>query len=216
MDIILHRRIIHSYQNCKGRVIGINIQKFFEYLFHYIRQQSRGVSVEQLLLMWVICIAILHIGCILYTGFSGRKVKEYKEVLLILILGYACFGAQITLFRREPGSRGVMYTFLHFGNLFGNWYERQQFFYAFLNVCFFIPWGFLLGLWRWEDKVWKRLFTVTEYSFLTTASIEIIQLVTGRGFFEVTDLVTNLIGGVIGGILACIITGIVRRIQKEG
>lgn len=216
MDIILPRRIIHSYRNCKGRVIGINIQIFFEYLFHYIRQQSRGVSVEQLLLMWLICITILHICCILYTGFRGRKIKWYREVLLALILGYACFGVQITLLRRESGSRGVMYTFLHLGNLFGDWYERQQFFYAFLNVCFFIPWGLLWGLWRSGDEAWKRMLMVTGYSFLTTAAVEILQLVTGRGFFEVTDIVTNLAGGMIGGMLACIVTGIAQHIHKNG
>lgn len=107
---------------------------------------------EQLLLMWVICIVILHIGCMLQAGIRGKRTGWRRELLLILILGYACFGAQLTLFRREAGSRGVMYAYLHMGDLFGDWYERQQFFYAFLNVCFFVPWGFLWGLWRWEDK----------------------------------------------------------------
>ena len=170
---------------------------------------------EQLLLMWVICIVILHIGCMLQAGIRGKRTGWRRELLLILILGYACFGAQRTLFRREAGSRGVMYTYLHMGNLFGDWYERQQFFYAFLNVCFFVPWGFLWGLWRWEDKAWRRMIMITGYSFLTTASIEITQLMTGRGFFEVTDIVTNLMGGIMGGILACIVIPFIRNIYRK-
>ena len=108
-----------------------------------------------------------------------------------------------------------MYAYLHMGNLFGDWYERQQFFYAFLNVCFFVPWGFLWGLWRWEDKAWRRMIMIAGYSFLTTASIEITQLMTGRGFFEVTDIVTNLMGGIMGGILACIVIPFIRYIYRK-
>lgn len=193
----------------------MDIQKFFEYLFHYIRQQSRGISVKEMLLMWVICAVVLHIICMLYAGFSGKKIAVYKEVMLILILGYACFGGQITLFRRVAGSRGTIDTSVYFGNLFGNWYERQQFYYSFLNICFFVPWGFLWGIWRWDDYVWKRVLMVTGYSFLSTAMIEITQFITGRGFFEVLDIITNVMGGVIGCILASICIPIMNYIRDK-
>lgn len=193
----------------------MDIQKFFEYLFHYIRQQSRGISVKEMLLMWVICAVVLHIICMLYAGFSGKKIAVYKEVMLILILGYACFGGQITLFRRVAGSRGTIDTSVYFGNLFGNWYERQQFYYSFLNICFFVPWGFLWGIWRWDDYVWKRVLMVTGYSFLSTAMIEITQFITGRGFFEVLDVITNVMGGVIGCILASICIPIMNYIRDK-
>lgn len=45
---------------------------------------------------------------------------------------------------------------------------------------------------------------VTGYSFLSTSMIEITQFITGRGFFEVLDIITNVMGGVIGCILASI------------
>lgn len=193
----------------------MDIQKFFEYLFHYIRQQSRGISVKEMLLMWVICAVVLHIICMLYAGFSGKKIAVHKEMILILILGYACFGGQITLFRRIAGSRGTIDTSVYFGNLFGNWYERQQFYYSFLNICFFVPWGFLWGIWRWDDYVWKRVLMVTGYSFLSTAMIEITQFITGRGFFEVLDIITNVMGGVIGCILASICIPIMNYIRDK-
>lgn len=216
MDIIWRRKIIHNYLNCRGhKRISMDIQKFFEYLFHYIRQQSRGISVKEMLLMWVICAVVLHIICMLYAGFSGKKIAVHKEVILVLILGYACFGGQITLFRRVAGSRGTIYTSVYFGNLLGNWYERQQFYYSFLNICFFVPWGFLWGIWRWDDYVWKRLFMVTGYSFLSTAMIEITQFITGRGFFEVLDIITNVMGGIIGCMLASICIPVMNYVRDK-
>ena len=59
------------------------------------------------------------------------------------------------------------------------------------------------------------MIMITGYSFLTTASIEITQLMTGRGFFEVTDIVTNLMGGIMGGILACIVIPFIRYIYRK-
>ena len=190
----------------------MSIQKFFEYLFRYIRQQSRGISVEELLLMWLICIVVLHIFCMIYAGVKGRKVRVGREILLMLILGYACFGGQLTLFRRVAGSGGTIDTSLYFGSLMGNWYDQQQFFYSFLNVCFFVPWGFLWGLWRRKDEVWRRMIMVLGYSFLATSFIEVSQYLTSRGFFEVVDLITNVTGGIIGGVLSSIVIVITDKL----
>lgn len=170
---------------------------------------------EQLLLMWVICIVILHIGCMLQAGIRGKRTGWRRELLLILILGYACFGAQLTLFRREAGSRGVMYAYLHMGNLFGDWYERQQFFYAFLNVCFFVPWGFLWGLWRWEDKAWQK----NDHDHRVQLSYDCFDrdypAYDRQRILRSDDIVTNLMGGIMGGILACIVIPFIRYIYRK-
>lgn len=193
----------------------MNIQEFFEYLFRYIRQQSRGISLQELLIMWLIGIVAVHIICMLYAGMTGKKVIWYREVLIVLIMGYCCFGCQITLLRRVSGSRGTIDTSLYFGNLLGNWFDRQQFFYSFLNVLFFVPWGLVLGLWRWEDGVFRRIVMVTSYSFLTTIVIEAAQLATGRGFFELVDIITNVAGGFIGCCIACVLIGTAKQIFKR-
>ena len=52
------------------------------------------------------------------------------------------------------------------------------------------------------------------YSIIISGFIEITQLITGRGFFEIEDLITNIIGGILGALLAVIIQLIVRLIKN--
>ena len=193
----------------------MTIHDFFDYLLRYIRQQSRGISIETILLTWLIGIVLIHLICMISHRIAGRKCSWYKEILWFLIVGYFCFGCQITLFRREAGSRGIIYKTLYFGSLTGGFYSRQQFFYSLLNVLFFIPWGVLWGIYRWKDEDLRRILMVTIYSFLTSFSIEVTQLLTGRGFFETGDLVTNVTGGFIGSIIACLLIFLVNRSKKH-
>ncbi len=68
---------------------------------------------------------------------------------------------------------------------------------VYLNVCMFIPMGYLLPyVFDWFRRN-VRLRTVTAcllFSFL----IENVQLITRRGFYDVDDLITNTLGGYIG------------------
>lgn len=192
----------------------MNINDFFKDLFRYIRQQSRGVSIENLLITWLIGVILIYLASLIYSRISGRKVSWFKEVVLLLLAGYFCFGCQLTLFRRQPGSRGIVYASLYFGSLFGDFYSRQQFFYSLLNIFFFIPWGVLWGLYRWNDTKLRRIVMVTSYSFLTSFAIEITQLLTGRGFFELGDLITNVAGGFLGSLIVCLLTEVIDRCKK--
>jgi glycopeptide antibiotics resistance protein len=61
----------------------------------------------------------------------------------------------------------------------------------FFNIVLYIPGGFLLRLKMGNIKALKIVI-------LTTFWIETLQLVTGRGVFEISDLMTNTLGGIIG------------------
>lgn len=183
----------------------MSASEFFSYIITYIRQQSRGISYQELLITWLIGIIIVHLIFMISSRITGKAYSWKKEVWYFLVVGYVCFGAQITLLRRAAGSRTIMYTSLDFGFSSSGIYSRQQFFYSLLNVLLFVPWGLLWGLYRWKDGVLQRMVMVTCYCFLTSFVIEITQLLTGRGYFEVADFVTNVIGGVIGAILACVL-----------
>lgn len=193
----------------------MDIYGFFDSLLGYIRQQSRGVSVTTLLLTWLIAILLIHLICIFYSRIVGKRYSGTKELLWILIAGYVCFGCQITLFRRQPGTRGTVYASLYFGSLTGDFWSRQQFFYSLLNTLFFVPWGILWGFYRYQDSVMRRVLMVTIYSFLTSFSIEVAQLVTGRGFFELSDLITNTAGGLVGSLAASIVICCANRFHKR-
>ncbi len=193
----------------------MSIEDFFDSLFRYIRQQSRGISIQELLITWLIGIVFVHLVLFIFLRITGKKYSWKKSLWWILVVGYFCFGSQITLLRRQAGSRDIMYTTLNFGSLTGDYFSRQQFFYSMLNVFFFVPWGILWGISRWNDIVIRRIFMVTCYCFLTSFAIELTQLLTGRGFFELGDFVTNVAGGMIGSIIASIYISVVDIRRKE-
>lgn len=66
------------------------------------------------------------------------------------------------------------------------------------NVLLFIPYGFCYG-W-WSTKRFLPIRSVV-LGAATSIMIESMQLVTGRGIFQLDDIVTNMLGCVIGTII---------------
>lgn len=193
----------------------MDIQTFLSYFFRYIEQQSSGVKWEPLVISWAISAILVHLCMLCYARLTGKEIDRFREGLWILIVCYFCFGSQITIFQRVAGSRTRIVLNLNFGNLLGDFFSRQQFFYTLLNVLFFVPWGFLWGLYRKDYQGIKRVIMVACYSFLTCFVIEVTQLVTQRGHFEVSDIVTNVTGGVLGGLFAGIVINLYGWIWKR-
>lgn len=80
------------------------------------------------------------------------------------------------------------------------------------NVLFFVPYGALIGLWfrtpseggTHEDRAysfWNSLKKSTVIGFMTSACIEIIQLITRTGTCEIDDVICNTVGCVVGAII---------------
>ena len=63
------------------------------------------------------------------------------------------------------------------------------------NVAVFMPFGFLLPMFRDSLQKWYR---TTALSLLFSLSIETLQLLTRRGSFDVDDLILNTLGGLAG------------------
>ena len=59
------------------------------------------------------------------------------------------------------------------------------------NIILFVPYGFLLGI-----MVRPRDSLILVIS--TTIVIEIVQLITNRGLFEIGDVLFNVLGGLVG------------------
>lgn len=63
------------------------------------------------------------------------------------------------------------------------------------NMLMFAPLGFLLPiLWKKAEKLWVTIAA----TLCLTASIEVFQLLTGTGIFELDDLFHNLLGSLFG------------------
>ncbi len=87
-----------------------------------------------------------------------------------------------------------------------------------LNICgnllVFTPLGFFIPLWN-QGRV--RWYHIIIYSFSFSLCIELMQLYTRVGVFDVDDLIMNTVGGLFGWVLYLLFYGLfrVRRRRKR-
>lgn len=136
---------------------------------------------------------VILLGTVLYliTILCTRRYK--KPILSTIFISYSIMLFVITIFEREPGSRtGVSLKFFEtLGGPKANAYVVE-------NVLLFIPFGILVPL-KWKQL--RNTFVCTFLGFCLSCVIEIIQLITERGHFQVDDILTNTLGALIGGIV---------------
>ena len=122
---------------------------------------------------------VLMLGFIIYI-LSLYYVVTYQDV--------SWSGSNFTffkeIFRYELGSR------LFFKNVLG-------------NMIMFLPYGFFIGYFLKEKKVWVPILL----TFIASITIEVIQYNIGR-VFDVDDVLLNVMGGVVGFYLFKIIYNI--------
>ncbi len=128
--------------------------------------------------------------CMFVMKRKGRK--EPAATLPVLCFGfYLALILVITVFSREGGeSNGVDLE------LFSTWgiNDRNNAFVV-ENVLLFLPYGFFGG---WVLGKKRRFIICTAMGAITSLCIECLQLVTGRGFFQIDDILTNILGTMIG------------------
>ena len=76
------------------------------------------------------------------------------------------------------------------------------------NVLLFIPYGFCLCWWR-KNKC--GMFSSFFVGFTTSFVIEVMQLVTGRGIFQLDDIITNTLGCVLGAVVYKVLYTIITK-----
>lgn len=124
---------------------------------------------------------------------QGKPKVSWLPLSLFCI--YVCIIMAITFLSRENGSReGVIDL-----ELFSTWgINNRNNAFVVENVLLFIPYGFLTGWsFRWAKNIVKCVF----FGFTTSLLIEYMQLVTGRGYFQIDDILTNTLGMFIGSLL---------------
>lgn len=127
---------------------------------------------------------------LIFSDWYGRTgvSKEYRYNLVLF--------KEIKRFieyRKELGPFAV------FTNLFG-------------NILIFVPFGFFISV---ASKA-RGFFMTLFYSFGLSLCVEVFQLVTKVGSFDVDDLLLNTIGGVLGYILFSICNRIRRKHYGHG
>ena len=147
----------------------------------------------------------LFLGIIVYFVFKiilRKNSKSFYNFYKVIFLVYLFALVHITLFEREPGSRTAisLTLFETLGGFRNNAYVVE-------NILLFIPYGFLLAILFRPMRNFVLCLAVGAMSSLT---IETVQLLTQRGYFQVDDILMNSIGTVIGCAVFLIAAGSYR------
>ena len=176
-------------------------------------EQINGIYYSDLMIILILSALITIVpGYVLHVK---KGVAKRRVALTFFMASYFGLILMLTLFRRAPGSRfGEVYTDLNLGMTRTSVYSVRQLIYSIMNFALFVPWGILIGIYRSSQKDGRNIVMTTLVGFITSFCIEPIQLITGRGRFEVTDLFTNVLGTFFGVICVVIGVNIKRMIKK--
>lgn len=128
-------------------------------------------------------------------GFRSRKGKTpVAKFPVAAFVVYISLMLIITFLSRESGGSGGFDL-----ELFSTWgiNDRNNAF-VIENILLFVPYGFLGCL---ACKRCGHLLHCLVLGALTSLCIETMQLITGRGIFQIDDILTNTLGAVTGYLL---------------
>ncbi len=142
---------------------------------------------------------------------NNRRQKHGKEKLRIMapvcFLSYMALTIIITFLSREGGEQLGMD--LEIGSTLK--INTRNDAYVVENVLLFVPFGFCL---LWFRRCKGFFFYSLIMGFVTSLCIEVMQLVTGRGLFQVDDIITNTLGCVIGAFFYKCIEVFCRKLKR--
>ena len=76
------------------------------------------------------------------------------------------------------------------------------------NICAFVPFGFMLAL---INENYRKLISVTVITFIFSLTVELLQLISRVGIFDVDDLFLNTIGGILGYLVFKVLNSIRKK-----
>ena len=177
-------------------------------------EQTAGIRFSDFLIVMLLAALLTFVpGYYLHikrgTSFT-RLIHVYITVFYIGIM------LLFTIIRRDVGSRsGKIATDFDFGITIRGMYSRRQVIYCLMNVVLFVPFGFLMGMFRKDQSSGRIIIMTMLLGFISSFCIEVTQHITKTGVFEVTDLATNVTGTVIGAVIAALLTCTFREIRKN-
>lgn len=148
------------------------------------------------------------IVAIILSAINDRRVRKEKAPFSVLaitgLIMYIVVLLFITFWSREDGSsKGIDLELLSTWGI-----NMRNNAYVIENILLFIPYGFFCA---WVFKAARKVFSCTVIGVVTSLGIEWLQLITGRGFFQIDDVVTNTIGALLGCLLLRILMKLLRH-----
>ncbi len=132
---------------------------------------------------------------IILSAINDRRVKKKKApVSVVAITGFIMYIIVllfITFWSREEGSRSGFDL-----ELFSTWgINTRNNAYVIENILLFIPFGFFCP---WVFPAARRFRSCALLGAALSVGIECLQLVAGRGIFQIDDILTNTLGAIVG------------------
>jgi len=133
--------------------------------------------------------------------------KENRKICITVLTIYAIVFFVLAVLSREPyEEKAVLLKLFHnYSKDNGNIQD------VIINIIAFIPIGLLVGLISDRYRVLKSLL----FGLFFSLFVEVTQLISHCGVFDVDDLFNNTLGALIGGAIAAIVVGIVHRYKNK-
>lgn len=124
-----------------------------------------------------------------------NKLKVRKVVLWSIFLIYMIVVIGATIGDRVSGYESVnLHLFSSYKDAYNN-FSLGEWRNIILNILMFVPIGFMIPLLFKKCECWYITYLV---GFGTTLFIEMLQLISKRGIFEIDDIINNTLGCAIG------------------
>lgn len=145
---------------------------------------------------WIPILLITTCDIVLHTYYKKRVydwVKYTVDLVLVIILLLSSMVFSRSILPREYWNSNysfdILSAFKPGPGIYGfidTWFE------AFLNILIFIPVGYIM------TRLFNSKTIAIELSGALIITIELLQLSTNRGFFELSDIILNTCGAIIG------------------
>lgn len=152
--------------------------------------------------------AILSL-CLINRRRKVTKQSPLPALPFLLFWVYVAFIVVLTLLSRESGSADKLIDLELFSTLKIN---RRNNAYAVENILLFLPFGFFGN---WNEQKTVNVFVTAFWGGIFSLTIETLQLVTARGFFQLDDILTNILGAFLGALMYRIIVRFCRMICRK-
>lgn len=142
-----------------------------------------------------------------------KRIRILGKILFVLYIVFLFWFLIFSDWYGRVGENGeYRYNLELFREIKRFWNYRQQlgmvaYQNLFGNVLIFMPLGFFMPL----ASKYKSFFLTVFYSFALSFCVEIFQLLTRVGSFDVDDLLLNTIGGLLGYIVFVICNALRRK-----
>lgn len=159
--------------------------------------------------VWPMLVVFMVAICLIryfYLQNHREKFCFHKEFCYLITIIYMWLLFEI-LTMTELNSNGGM-NLTPFSEILRYDFGTTMFNYnVFGNIIIFLPFGYLIGNYVNPKKIWPVIIT----TFITSTTIEFVQLQIGRSF-DIDDILLNLIGGLVGYLLYIGISAINRHL----